>query len=204
MYEYTQPKFERESFNCPHCGTYATQSWNVAVTSYNGMGGVFRETDKFNYARCQKCEKISMWKNKKMIYPSSGTVPMPDPLLPQNIQKDYLEARSIVITSPRSACVLLRYCVEEICKDKKAQGNTLDTKIKDLLKHDLDGDLRKSLDVVRLIGNDAVHNTKHLQIADNEKIATKLFLIINYIASNLYRLPNMISELTDKVKTNSK
>jgi hypothetical protein len=66
--------------------------------------------------------------------------------LPEDIKKDYEEARSIVSTSPRSSAALLRLTIQKLTdtilgKDKTESLNT--TNIELLVKKGLQSDIQK-------------------------------------------------------------
>lgn len=78
-----------------------------------------------------------------MVYPSTGSAPIPNSDMPDDIKNDYDEARDICLRSPRSACVLLRLCVEKICTRIGAKGSDLNAMIGDLVKEkNLDDEIR--------------------------------------------------------------
>ncbi len=120
-----------------------------------------------------------------MIYPISSIAQLPNPDMPKDIQKDYLEARDIVSKSPRSACMLLRLCVEKICDDKSAKGESLNDKIGDLVNKGLDSKTIEELDVVRIMGGQAIHPLT-INLDDDIDSAQILFNIINHIVQKLY------------------
>ena len=120
-----------------------------------------------------------------MIYPISSIAQLPNPDMPKDIQKDYLEARDIVSKSPRSACMLLRLCVEKICDDKSAKGESLNDKIGDLVNKGLDSKTIEELDVVRIMGGQVIHPLT-INLDDDIDSAQILFNIINHIVQKLY------------------
>ena len=178
---FTSPNVQLDAFNCPHCGAYANQNWgNMFTDELNEITSILN----FQIGSCVHCEKITIWEEQKMIYPSTGNAPMPNSDMPDEIKDDYNEARNIVSDSPRAACALLRLCIEKICNDK-IKGKDLNDKIKKLAKQGLDDNIIKALDSVRIIGNQAVHPLE-MDLKDNEKIATGLFEIVNYISQWAY------------------
>ena len=120
-----------------------------------------------------------------MLHPTSSIAQLPNPDMPKDIQTDYLEARDIVSKSPRSACMLLRLCVEKICDDKNADGKNLNDKIGDLVSKGLDDRIKEELDVIRVIGGQAVHPLT-INLDDDVGSAQILFNIINHIVQKLY------------------
>ena len=180
--DYTAPKYQLKSFNCPHCNAFAEQYWHT-LKGVDSIG--YNVNVDFQASCCHYCKKFIIWRYDEMIYPTSNIVQLPDPDMPENIQKDYLEARDIVSKSPRSACMLLRLCIEKICDDKNANGGNLNDKIGDLVSKGLDDRIREKLDAIRVIGGQAVHPLK-INLDDDVDLARILFNIVNYIIQKLY------------------
>ena len=105
--------------------------------------------------------------------------------MPEHIQKDYLEARDIAHRSPRSACMLLRLCVEKICENKNAKGKSLSDKIGDLVNKGVDKKTIEEFDMIRIIGGQAAHPLT-INLDDDFDLAKALFNIINHIVQKLY------------------
>ena len=179
---YTVPEFGLESFNCPHCNAFAEQYW-YKLHGFNGTSNVV--DTYFQASQCHHCRKFIFWQDNKIVYPTSGIAQLPNPDMPEVIQKDYLEARDIVFKSPRSACMLLRLCVEKICNDKSAKGKSLNDKIGDLVNKGLDSKTIEEFDVIRIIGGQAVHPLT-IKLDDDVDLAKALFNIINHIVQKLY------------------
>ena len=179
---YTAPKSKLESFNCPHCNVFAEQYW-YELQGYSGRYEII-DTD-LQASKCHHCEKLIIWQDNEMVYPTSGIAQLPNPDMPNDIQKDYLEARDIVSKSPRSACMLLRLCVEKICDDKNANGENLNDKIGHLVSEGLDNKIKEKLDAIRVIGGQAVHPLT-INLDDDVDLAQILFNVINHIVQKLY------------------
>lgn len=137
------------------------------------------------FAICQNpsCQKISIWIDEKMVYPKPRLTPLPNDDLPDDIKADYEEASLIVQDSPRGACALLRLALQKLMMHLGKDKN-LDRVIKNLMQENIDEDLRKALDSVRVVGNSAVHPNE-LEIRDKPEIAFQLFKLINFIANEV-------------------
>ncbi len=137
------------------------------------------------FAICQNpsCQKISIWIDEKMVYPKPRLTPLPNDDLPDDIKADYEEASLIVQDSPRGACVLLRLALQKLMIHLDKDKN-LDRVIKNLMQENIDEDLRKALDSVRVVGNSAAHPNE-LEIRDKPEIAFQLFKLINFIANEV-------------------
>jgi len=160
-------------------------------TSYGGDG--FSLND-LSAAKCSHCKEYSLWiaRKKQMIYPFSGTAPLPNPDLPEDIKNDYMEARGICELSPRGSAALLRLCIQKLCKHLGEPGRDINSDIQSLVKKGLNADIQKSLDIVRVIGNESVHPGT-IDLRDDPDTARILFVLVNIIANALITQPNMIA-----------
>jgi len=134
-----------------------------------------------------------------MISPSNASIMPPSSDLRKDIQEDYNEARSILTTSPRGAAAILRLCIQKLCQQLGLPGKNLDEDIGTLVKNGLPARIQKALDIVRVIGNNAVHPGV-LDITDDIETASKLFELVNHIAYSTITQPKEIEGLyTTKV-----
>ncbi len=195
MIPYKAPKFKETAFNCPNCGAYANQIW--FNSSYYTSAG-YRNNEVVDFCYCAHCSNFSLWHNRLMIYPNSGSAPLPNSDLPKDIKDDYEEARSIVSLSPRGAAALLRLAIQKLCKHLGEKGHDLNADIKNLVKKGLHSNIQKSLDFVRVIGNNAVHPGQ-IDLKDNVKIAEKLFVLVNLISEAMITQPKHVDELYESL-----
>ena len=127
-----------------------------------------------------------------MIHPSGGNTPLPHPDLPQEIKEDYEEARSVFSKSPRSCRALLRLTIQKLTNMILGENKkkNLSDNIQLLVKAGLQSDIHKALDIVRVIGNNAVHPG---QIdVDSMETASKLFRLVNLIVQQVITEPKEI------------
>jgi hypothetical protein len=129
-----------------------------------------------------------------MVHPDSSSAPLPNADLPEDIREDYEEARSIINRSSRGAAALLRLCVQKLCKHLGESGKDINADIKALVKKGLNPTIQKSLDIVRVIGNQAVHPGQ-IDLRDQPETAIHLCQLINIIAEAMITQPKMIEEL---------
>ena len=178
--DYISPEFELDGFHCPFCKVYAHQHWDDLSQSFRSKWH-YSELDG---ATCEKCGKSSIWFDKLMIYPDFQGVQPPNQDLSESIKTDYQEAASILQKSPRGAAALLRLAIEKLCKDLGENSDDLNTDIKNLVLRGLPSGVQKSLDVVRVIGNEAVHPGQ-IDLNDDIEIAKSLFKLINIVAEKM-------------------
>ncbi len=136
-----------------------------------------------------------------MIYPNSGTAPMPSPDMPNDIRLDYEEARSIVSQSPRGAAALLRLCIQKLCKELGEGGKDINSDIKNLVAKGLPPTIQQSLDIVRVIGNEAVHPGQ-IDLTDDVETAVSLFGLLNYIVEDRITRPKEVATLYAMLPSN--
>ena len=191
MIPFKAPVFEEKSFNCPHCNAYSHQTW-VQVSVNVGKGYTY--IPNLMIAWCTHCDQYSIWLKDKMIYPEESGIQMPNPDLRDDIKDDYNEARSIVNKSPRGAVALLRLCVQKLCEQLGQPGKNINEDIANLFKNGLPPDIQRALDIVRVIGNDAVHPGQ-MDLKDDVETANKLFGLVNLIAQVMITQPNEIKQL---------
>ena len=118
--------------------------------------------------------------------------------MPDELKRDFNEAREIVRSSPRGAAALLRLCVQKLCIHLGLPGSHIASDIACLEKRGLDTRIVQALHVVRVVGNEAVHPGK-LDLRDDIETAEKLFNMINYIAHETITKPRQIEEMFGKL-----
>ena len=155
---------------------------------------VYLNQHNLSFDRCDHCESIIIWLGDDLIYPKSSIAPPPNEDLPEDIKKDYIEAMNIVNDSPKGAAALLRLVIEKICIHVGASGKTINERIKSLVQDGLDPLIQKSLDAVRVIGNEAVHPGT-IDLNDDKETAIILFALVNNIANKLITYPNSVEQV---------
>lgn len=148
-------------------------------------------------SECFTCKKLSIWLYDKLLYPSDQYGPQPNEDLPDEIQADYLEASTILDLSPRGSAALLRLCIQKLCVHLGESGRDLNTDIGSLVKKGLDKRVQKALDVVRVLGNEAVHPGQ-IDLKDDRETAAKLFVAVNLIAEIMITQLKQLDALYDE------
>lgn len=155
-----------------------------------------------NVSRCYNCEEIAIWLGEGMVWPNRGSVPHPNADIPHDALCDYEEAAEIVDKSPRGAAALLRLAIQKICISLGGRGH-LNDDISMLVEQGLDKRVQQSLDVVRVVGNNAVHPGE-LNIGDNRSVADNLFGLVNLIVDITISQPKHVAQLYDGLPENAR
>jgi uncharacterized protein DUF4145 len=167
--------------------------------------GIFNNKVLYNVwaSECFSCEKFSLWLHGNLIYPAARYGEEPNEDLSSGIKHDYEEARSVLDLSPRAAAALLRLCIQKICGELGESGTDLNHDIGNLVARGLDVRVQQALDIVRVIGNNAVHPGQ-IDLRDNRATATRLFSLVNLIAEKMISEPKHIKTMFDALPESSR
>lgn len=191
--KYVAPSRESKSFTCPHCGVLARQ-YQYSVTDKSlGGSNKYLSADWLASSICEHCYDATLWLGETMIHPNRGKAPMPNPDMPPDVRSDYEEAATIANLSPKAAAALLRLAIQKLCIHLGGDGKNISSDIGTLVKNGLPPIVQKSLDIVRVIGNNAVHPG---QIdTDSEDIVGHLFHLANLITETMISTPARVEAL---------
>jgi hypothetical protein len=196
---YIPSQFKGKSFTCPHCDVYAQFWWFETQRKVSAPGGfLYKDTD-LHVANCHHCSGRMVWfvddGQAHVLYPAGiSAAPLPHVEIPENVKLDYLEAKDIVNASQRGAAALLRLALQKLCVHLGGGGANLNDDIGLLVQSGLPVKIQQALDVVRVIGNNAVHPGE-ISVGDNPAIAQALFGLINVIVENRIAEPKRIEAL---------
>lgn len=202
--KHISPVLGQKSFHCPICGVLSEQTWSSNIRCFytqiqpsgQQIPGEYTLVKTLT-AKCSHCKDVSFWVNEKMVYPLTGNVEMANPDLPDDIKKDYNEAKDIVNISPRGAAALLRLAVQKLCIHLGEKGKNINDDIESLVKKGLPKTMQQALDSVRVVGNHAVHPGT-IDLNDKIEIAYALFGFVNIICEVLISQPKKIQEFYEK------
>ncbi|HZR18431.1 MAG TPA: DUF4145 domain-containing protein [Verrucomicrobiae bacterium] len=141
---------------------------------------------------------MAVWVHNQLLFPLNKVGPLPNQELPPEIISDFEEARGIVTASPRGAAALLRLSIQKLCKHLGESGKNIDGDIASLVKKGLNPTIQQALDIVRVIGNEAVHPGA-MDLRDDRDIALHLFELVNGIADQMISHPKKVTELYAKL-----
>ncbi|HEY5328005.1 MAG TPA: DUF4145 domain-containing protein [Mucilaginibacter sp.] len=210
MSKFISPTYSSQSFHCPNCGVLAQQAWSYQINCLydgrlpnGGHGTMSYSLDSFSTAKCGHCYLISIWLEKRMIFPLTGNVEQANTDLPPEIKVDYDEARNIVSLSPRGAAALLRLAIQKLCGHLGEKGESINDDIANLVKKGLPIQLQQALDSVRVIGNHAVHPGV-IDLDDKPETAFALFSFVNIICDYFITQPKKIAEVFNNLPQKDK
>lgn len=194
--KYIAPQIDLASFTCPYCGAFSQMEFSVVSITDDGSAYSTEYPESTSYlhiAVCHCCKGKVIWNDEKYIYPEYRFFePCED--MPDSVKALFNEASSIYIKSPRAACGLLRLAVERLCNELGETGK-IDTMIGNLVKKGLPTKVQQALDVVRVIGNKAVHPGQISFDVDDKATAETLMKLLNIITEHLITEPKDIDEI---------
>jgi hypothetical protein len=159
-------------------------------------------------AVCTHCRERSCWLadlygeiepvNGRMLSPAATVAPMPHPDMPVDVRADYEEARLIAASSPRGAAALLRLGIQKLCVHLGEDGKNINDDVASLVKKGLPIEIQQALDVVRVVGNNAVHPGE-LTASDVAAVSSALFELVNQIVEERISRPKKLQTLFSKL-----
>lgn len=207
--EYKKPKLLEQNFHCPHCGVLAFQNWK---TVFLGVDNYLNNVSLLEYdiriSICQNCDKRTIWKDYKMIYPKILTSPPSSEDMPKKVKEFYEEARSIANDSPRAAAALLRVSLEELTEELGTTKTKLFDRIGELKAKGLPEKVIQSLDTVRIYANEGGSHVGEIDLTgeDGPEIVESLFKLVNFIVEKTIteqkEIENIYSSISlEKIKS---
>jgi len=141
--------------------------------------------------KCQHCGKYVLWRDEKMVYPKAMVAVPPNSDMGEDVKADYLEAGNVFSDSPRAAAALLRLALQKLCRQLGESGENINDDIKKMVSRGLNPLVQKSLDALRITGNNAVHPGE-INLEEEPERVTKLFELLNFIAHKMLTEPKEI------------
>ena len=199
--KYIAPNKDLKAFTCPHCHTLSqmhreTHKFNNDVEN-NGNGTLIL-VNVVTICKCANCGKKILWVNNDYAYPDlqpiEANIDMPD-----SVKQLYEEAGLIYTKSPRAACALLRLAIDRLCNELGETDRDINKNIAALVKRGLSVEVQQALDIVRVVGNKAVHPGQIAFDVDSIDTTATLFTLINIIVDRLISEPSRIASIFDKL-----
>lgn len=194
---YIAPEKELTSYTCPHCNTISQMDKEQhrfdkdVIASRSGTPSF---KNRLTIHRCQCCGKKIIWIDDNYVYPDIIAVEA-NTDMPDSVKQLYDEAGLIYNKSPRAACALLRLAVDRLCNELGEKDRDINKNIGALVEKGLPKSVQQALDVVRVVGNKAVHPGVISFDVDDEATAKMLMHLLNIIVQRMISEPKEIDLL---------
>jgi hypothetical protein len=167
-----------------------------ALTFLRHDGDEYLASEMANLAvsRCYACQGYAVWVEDRRVYPVRETTIAAHEDMPPTIREDFDEAAAIVNKSPRGAAALMRLCIQKLMPVLGEKGENINDDIASLVQKGLESEIQQAMDVLRVIGNNAVHPGK-IDLKDDKAIAVRLFELLNLIIERRITTPKRIASL---------
>ncbi len=143
---------------------------------------------------CHSCDGFAIWVKGAIAWPAPTVLIEPHPDIPAVVKDDFLEAASIVQMSPRGSAALSRMIIQKLMVELGEKGDNINDDIGSLVQKGLEVEIQQALDVVRVVGNNAVHPGK-IDLKDDTGIALALLQLINLVVERRIATRKRIGEM---------
>ena len=204
----TERKTTQVSF-CPHCGHDSPQS----LLKVHSFQTTCSHGEFFTFAKCETCGNPLIysshlrWYVEKIrkqgafyhcLHSRYLVYPVPEKLhqgIPANVARFYMEAQRIKYTAANSFAASIRRCLEMVCNDRGASGDTLNKQLAELkAKGDIPTVLAEMTDIIRLLGNSACHDDIEIDAGFVDTIDEFFRAVLDYV----YVRPFQVNEIRTK------
>jgi Zn ribbon nucleic-acid-binding protein len=186
---YTLPRFNASAFHCPSCGVYATQQWHLL----NNIPTMV------SMAVCEACDKISLWVNKKIVYPPNDMIPPPHAQMPPQVYNYYNIARSLSLSSAPAAAAYLREALRQLFMHLGAKGENSNDDINFLIGKNL-GSRRFYEPFIRAkVWGPYTYKPLKIYESDDETMVELLFFVTNALIEEAIASPATLAEFYAKL-----
>ena len=200
--KYIEPATDKKSFTCPHCGVVSLMHFHCISYIDRDLLGFHERKHGGNswvqVATCHNCCKHIIWVDNIYAYPDI-VAEEANSDMPEGVKQLYNEAGLIYNKSPRAACALLRLAIDRLCNELGETDRDINKNIGELVKKGLPASVQQALDVVRVVGNKAVHPGQIAFDVDDVGTATMLMRLLNIIVSRMISEPKEIAGLYDQL-----
>lgn len=187
---------QKDSFECPICTVYASQRWFPLLRRI--PTGMTFQVGAWAGAECGACGGISVWREEDLVWPTRARGPEPHPDMPAGPRRLYEEARAVSALSRKSAVALLRLALQHLVDELDHGSGGINEKIGRLVQQGLDPQVQQAMDIVRVVGNNAVHPGQ-IDVDASDEWLDALFTLINLIVEQMIARPKHLQGLMAKL-----
>lgn len=217
QHDFVVPLYGENNFNCPYCFAFAHQTWyrtqynvNLELSLFEGLMRSSEFENNVNgfsvnnfvaLSYCTSCKEMAYWKDGELVYPIACLAPLPNKDMPEDVREIYNEAREVSALSSRAATALLRLALEKLLPQVGAKKDSIDKMIGELVGKGLPKEIEKALDILRVIGNEAVHPGT-IDLDDNPNVSYALFKIMNIVVDRMITQQKEIDDVYSLIPEN--
>jgi hypothetical protein len=192
MTRYIEPTVETDAYTCPHCGVLAHATlWQIVAVSRQHRSN---DITSWSQSRCVICGGEILWYESERRWPIGLIGPIAHPDMPERIASIYEEARTIGTQSPRAAAALLRLALQHLVTDLANGEKNVNAAIGVLVKDGLPIRVQKAMDILRIVGNNAVHPGQ-IDLEEQSGTVDALFSLLNFVVDDRISKPKQIDDL---------
>jgi hypothetical protein len=191
MTQYIEPGVDATAYTCPECGVLAAASfWTlIAASKENQTRGTH-----WSLTCCGVCEGEILWHDAERRWPIGRIGPMAHLAMPERIASIYDEARTIGAQSPRAAAALLRLALQHLVTDLAGGEENVNMAIGALVQEGLPVRVQKAMDILRVVGNNAVHPGA-IDLDEQPETVAALFSLLNFVVDDRISKPKQIDDV---------
>ncbi|GAA1018510.1 hypothetical protein Aple_081310 [Acrocarpospora pleiomorpha] len=203
------PQATSHRYYCPHpdCSAFAHQISGDLWFRLEGGGDHPQMEQNWIVHRCQACRQAILWRFEKaatwgtegtwtLIFPFRSVGPLANPDMPTKALEVYLEAQRVAPVSRRSAAALLRLALQIVVDDLVPGNEAINNKIGRLVEQGLLPQIQQSMDVLRVVGNNAVHPGQ-IDLEEDPDLVEALFMLVNLVVDQVISRPKQAQALFD-------
>jgi hypothetical protein len=118
--------------------------------------------------------------------------------MPTAVRDLYEEARAVLPISPRASSALLRLALQVLIDTLEPGNKTINEKIRRLVARGLEPTTKKAMDVLRVVGNNAVHPGE-IELDGEAELVPALFALLNLVVHHVLTRPKQVDDLFDSL-----
>ena len=190
------PALFRDAFVCPQCQAFSQHLWFTVFRRRKSYAANMVELEDYNMSTCTLCEASCMWRKESLLYPLARIDVTPHEDMPDNVRVIYEEARTVGVVSRKSAAALIRLALQTLVDSLEPGSGDVNKKIGRLVSKGLDPQVQQAMDVMRVVGNNAVHPGQ-IDLEGDEALVPSLFALANLVVEQMISRPKRVQSLYD-------